>query len=74
MCYILPIPSHHDIARALLAHKEASGESHRSVAARAGGPTRSLTAILAGHAPSRTFSSGSSAASFSITRARSRNS
>ena len=46
------MPTHHDIARALQAHKEASGESYRSVAARAGVPTRSLTAILEGHAPS----------------------
>ena len=44
--------AHHDIARALQAHKEASGESYRAVAARAGVPTRSLTAILEGHAPS----------------------
>ena len=46
------MPAHHNIARALQAHKEASGESYRSVAARAGVPTRSLTAILEGHAPS----------------------
>ena len=46
------MPTHHDIARALQAHKAASGESYRSVAARAGVPTRSLTAILQGHAPS----------------------
>ena len=46
------MPAHRDIARALQAHKEASGESYRAVAARAGVPTRSLTAILQGHAPS----------------------
>jgi len=40
MCYISPMPTHHDIARALQAHKEASGESCRSVAARDGVPTR----------------------------------
>ena len=49
------MPTHHDIARALQAHKEASGESCRSVAARAGVPTRSLTAILEGHAPVEDF-------------------
>ena len=46
------MPTYRDIAHALQAHKEASGESYRSVAARAGVPTRSLTAILEGHAPS----------------------
>ena len=46
------MPMHHDIARALQAHKDASGESYRSIAARAGVPTRSLTAIIEGHAPS----------------------
>ncbi len=46
------MPKRHEIVRALRAHKEASGESFRSIAARAGVPTRSLTAILQGHVPS----------------------
>ena len=46
------MPRHHDIARALQAHKEDSGVSHCPVAARAGEPTHGLTAILDGHAPS----------------------
>ncbi|MCY3732317.1 MAG: hypothetical protein OXF98_13335, partial [Rhodospirillaceae bacterium] len=41
-----------NIASALRAHHEISGESYRSVAHRAGVPARSLTSILQGHAPS----------------------
>lgn len=52
LCYIMLTMKWPDIASALRAHHEISGESYRSVARRAGVPARSLTSILQGHAPS----------------------